>query len=194
MIEQRPRVRWLVVPEQQPADRILRVAVSPRRKRRIEQCVDRFGERPVDDVGPGCRLVALVSCERQAEAILAVGDDQDTESFEFRLVVVDRLFRDGGPIGGVALRERFVGRQQYRDARVVKAIVADGRERLTLSDLHELYRGHTDVRSKETLKEHTKTLTATDLFEIKNRALLRPSECVRNVVLNTKRECRMNRG
>ncbi|WP_247005120.1 DUF1664 domain-containing protein [Halosolutus gelatinilyticus] len=33
----------------------------------------------------------------------------------------------------------------HRDEKVVKAIVADGRKRLTLSDLHELYRGHTDV-------------------------------------------------
>lgn len=53
----------------------------------------------------------------------------------------------------------------HRDKKVVKAIVTDGRELVSLEDLRKLYRGHTDVRSKETLRKRTKALTATDLFE-----------------------------
>ncbi|WP_254611868.1 hypothetical protein [Haloterrigena gelatinilytica] len=59
----------------------------------------------------------------------------------------------------------------HRDKKVMKALVADGRERVTIDDLRELYRGHTDIRSAETLKDRIKTLTATDHFELVNRGL-----------------------
>lgn len=59
----------------------------------------------------------------------------------------------------------------HRDEKVVKAIVAGGRELLSLEDLRELYRSHTDVRSTETLKSRTKALTATDLFDHKRRGM-----------------------
>lgn len=64
-----------------------------------------------------------------------------------------------------------VSRLDHRDEKVVKAIVADGRERVSLKELRELYRNHTDIRAEETLRERTRDLTKRGPFEHEQRGL-----------------------
>ena len=52
-----------------------------------------------------------------------------------------------------------------RDRRVVEIIDANDKETVTLGELQDLYRRHTDVRNPRTLKQRVKALTTAGPFE-----------------------------
>ncbi|APX98587.1 hypothetical protein [Natronorubrum daqingense] len=127
-------------------------------------------ERRQRDISETITELEEVAMNEQVEALADLLRLMDTElkRLEARNRLLTNRLQKVEVVNGLSGDEIDLGdvsALDHRDQKVVKAIVADGRELLSLGDLRELYRNHTDVRSSETLKGRTKALTSSNLFE-----------------------------
>ncbi|WP_226043319.1 hypothetical protein [Natrinema sp. DC36] len=128
------------------------------------------------DISDGITDLENDAANEQVEALVGLLRQMDTElkRLEARNRQLTTRLKKVEAVNGLSGGEIDLGdvsALDHRDEKVVKAIVADGVNVVSLDDLRELYRGHTDVRDPETLKDRIKTLTATDLFKLKTHGL-----------------------
>ncbi|NUC74969.1 hypothetical protein HTZ84_22145 [Haloterrigena sp. SYSU A558-1] len=142
-------------------DRPSRTKRIERRQRDIFESVEELADDPANEQ---VQLLADVLREMHTELCRLEARNRQLNSRLSKLEAVNGLSGDEIDLSDTSATD-------HRDKKVMKALVADGRERVTIDDLRELYRGHTDIRSAETLKDRIKTLTATDHFELVNRGL-----------------------
>lgn len=132
-----------------------------RRQRDISESVDELASDPANEQ---VALLADVLDQMHTELCRLEARNRQLHSRLQKLEAVNGLSGDEVDLSDASVTD-------HRDKKVMKALVADDRELVTIDDLRELYRGHTDVRSDETLKDRIKTLTATEHFELENRGL-----------------------
>ncbi|ELY86451.1 hypothetical protein [Natrialba taiwanensis] len=125
------------------------------RQRDISEAID-----DLENTAPNEQVEALAELLRQMDIELKRLEARNRQ-LTSRLKKVEAV----NGLTGIELTFSDTSTLDHRDEKVVKAIVADELETVTLADLQELYRNHTDIRDRETLRSRIKDLTRRGPFE-----------------------------